>query len=355
MRLIFDAHLDLSLNAIDYNRDLRLSLEDIRTGERGMVDLWGRGSGVVCFSEMRQGGVGLCVATLIAGCMKPGAVAAGWNSPEQAWAQTQAQLAWYRAMEAVGEMEPIGDRTSLERTIRRCETKGCRGAIGYVLSLEGADSILSPSHLGPAYAGGLRALGPAHYGMGRYALGHDQDGPLTPKGRELLLEMDRLGFILDVTHLCDRTFYQALDLYNGPVWASHSNCRALVDDLRQFSDEQIRLLIERGSVIGCALDAWMIVPNWVRRQSTPEEMGVRLDHLVDHIDRICQLAGNTKHVGIGSDLDGGFGFEQTPIDLHSIAQLSLLEELLTNRGYRDREVNGILSGNFIRFLREIWK
>jgi membrane dipeptidase len=354
VRLIFDAHLDLSLNAIDYNRDLRLPLEAIRSAEQSMGDLWGRGSGVVCFPEMRRGGVGLCVATLIAGCMKPGAVAAGWNSPEQAWAQTQAQLTWYRAMEAVGEMEAIVDLASLERAIRRCETNGCEGAIGYVLSLEGADSILTPGHLEAAYAGGLRALGPAHYGIGRYALGHDQDGPLSPMGRELLLEMDRLGIILDVTHLCDQTFYQALDVFDGPVWASHSNCRALVNDPRQFSDEQIQLLIERGSVIGSALDAWMLVPNWVRRQSTPKEMGVRLEHLVDHMDRICQLAGNTKHVGIGSDLDGGFGYEQTPIDLHSIAQLSRLEELLTNRGYRDREVKDILSGNFIRFLREAW-
>jgi membrane dipeptidase len=170
----------------------------------------------------------------------------------------------------------------------------------------------------------------------------------------LLLEMDRLGFILDATHLCDQTFYQALDVFEGPVWASHSNCRALVDDPRQFSDEQIRLLIERGSVIGGALDAWMIVPNWVRQRSTPEEMGVRLDHLVDHLDHICQLAGNSKHIGIGSDLDGGFGCEQTPIDVRSIADLAGLEGLLSKRGFDQGEVADVLSGNFIRFLRQAW-
>lgn len=354
MPLIFDAHLDLSLNAIDYNRDLRLSLDEIRRREEGMADLWGRGAGVVCFPEMRRGGVGMCVATLIAGCMKPGAVAAGWGSPEQAWAQTQAQLAWYRAMEAVGEMEAIVDRASLERAVRRCERGDGKGAIGYVLSLEGADSVLTPGHLEAAYAGGLRALGPAHYGIGRYALGHDQDGPLTPVGRELLLEMDRLGFILDATHLCDQTFYQALDVFEGPVWASHSNCRALVDDPRQFSDEQIRLLIERGAVIGGALDAWMIVPNWVRQHSTPEEMGVRLDHLVDHLDHICQLAGNSNHVGIGSDLDGGFGHEQTPVDVRTIADLARVDGLLSKRGFGEAEGRGVLSGNFVRFLRNAW-
>lgn len=354
MRLVFDAHLDLSLNAIDYNRDLRLSLEEIHREEQGLTDLMGRGSGVVGFPEMRKGGVGLCVATLIAGCMKPGAVAAGWNSPEQAWAHTQAQLAWYRAMEAVGEMVAIIDRDTLDRAIGSCETSGCRGPIGYVLSLEGADSIMTPGHLEAAYAEGLRALGPAHYGIGRYALGHDQDGPLTSKGRELLLEMDRLGLILDVTHLCDATFSQALDVYEGPVWASHSNCRALVNDSRQLTDEQIRRLIERGSVIGGALDAWMLVPNWIRQRSTPEETGVRLDHLVDHLDHICQLAGNAKHVGIGSDLDGGFGCEQTPLDVRSIADLARLEGLLAKRGFDQREVADVLSGNFIRFLHRAW-
>ena len=354
MSLLFDAHLDLSLNAIDYNRDLRQGLDAIRDAERGMSDLWGRATGVVCLPEMRRGGIQLCVATLIAGCMEPRAVGAGWRSPEQAWAQTQAQLAWYRAMEADGQMEMMIDRASLERAVARAESDDPNAAIGYVLSLEGADSIRTPAHLEAAYATGLRALGPAHYGVGRYALGHDQQGPLAPKGRELLNEMARLGIILDATHLCDETFFQAMDLFEGSIWASHSNCRALVEDPRQFSDTQILRLIERGSVIGCALDAWMMIPGWVRHQSTPDETGVCLNHLVDHIDHICQLAGNARHVGIGSDLDGGFGYEQTPIDVRSIADVAQVEALLSDRGFSREEVMAVLSGNFIRFLREAW-
>ena len=351
MKLIFDAHLDLSLNALDYNRDLRQELDTIRAEEVGKSDLGGRGNGVVCFPEMRRGGIGLCVATLLAGCMKPGAVASGWNAPEIAWAQTQGQLSWYRAMEELGELEQITDRKSLERVLARWKDGESEGALGYLLSLEGADSIRTVGHLEAAYAQGLRALGPSHFGVGRYALGHDRDGPLSEVGREFVREMDRLGMILDVTHLCDWTFHDALDLHQGPVWASHSNCRALVDDPRQFTDEQIKRLIERGSVIGAALDAWMLVPGWHRGLSTPEGSGVILDHMLDHTDRICQLAGNADHVGIGSDLDGGFGTEQTAQDLNSIADLARLEGLLENRGYSEADINKIFHGNFIRFLR----
>src|SRR5690606_28614278 len=101
------------------------------------------------------------------------------------------------------------------------------------------------SYLEEAYQNGLRALGPAHYGPGRYADGTGMAAPLHPAGVELLREMDRLGIILDVTHLTDESFDQALSVFKGPVWASHHNCRALVDHQRQLTDDQIRRLIER--------------------------------------------------------------------------------------------------------------
>ena len=350
MKLIFDAHLDLSLCAIDYNRDLRRELDEIREEEKGLNDLGGRGAGVVCFPEMRRGGIGLCVATLLGGCMKPGAAASGWNSPEIAWGQTQGQLAWYHAMEELGELEKIDNQASLRRAVERWRKGRTDGSIGYVLSLEGADSIRTPSHLEQSWEQGLRALGPAHYGLGRYAPGHDQKGPLPEQGRELLREMDRLGMILDASHLCDEAFHDALDLYTGPVWASHSNCRAIVDDPRQISDEQIIRLIDRGAVIGGALDAWMMVTGWQRGITTPREAGLRLEHLLDHTDHICQLAGNADHAGIGSDLDGAFGMEQTPQDVQSISALQHLGDLLEKRGYASEDIDKILHGNFIRFL-----
>jgi membrane dipeptidase len=166
--------------------------------------------------------------------------------------------------------------------------------------------------------------------------------------------MDRLGIILDATHLCDDSFREALDGFQGPVWASHSNCRALVPHNRQFSDDQIRELVQRGAVIGAAFDAWMLAPAWVRGSTTPESAGVTFETVIDHIDHVCQLAGNARHCGIGSDLDGAFGREQCPADVRTIADLSQLPALLAARGYSDEDVALVAHGNFVRFLREAW-
>jgi membrane dipeptidase len=146
-----------------------------------------------------------------------------------------------------------------------------------------------------------------------------------------------------------------MDCFQGPVWASHSNARALVPHHRQFSDEQIKYLIKRGAVIGGALDAWMIVPNWIRGQTTPESARVTLATLVEHIDHVCQLAGNARHSGLGTDLDGGFGREQTPADLESIADLQRFADLFKTRGYSAEDIERILHGNFIRFLEHAWE
>jgi membrane dipeptidase len=224
--------------------------------------------------------------------------------------------------------------------------------IGYLLSLEGADSILSWRHLEKSRADGLIAMGPVHYGPGIYGHGTDDEGPLTPKGRELLKEMERLGIILDVTHLCDESFWDALDHYSGPVWASHHNCRALADWNRQLNDDQIRALVERGAVIGMAFDAIMMVHGWTHGRSMPQDFGLKMEKICEHIDHISQIAGNARHVGIGTDLDGGYGTEQTPMDLNSIADLTSLVEPLCRRGYSTEDIEGIYSGNFLRFLRE---
>jgi membrane dipeptidase len=227
--------------------------------------------------------------------------------------------------------------------------------IGYILSLEGADSLVTIDHLERAYEYGLRAIGPAHYGPGRYANGTDSEGKMESQGLELLKEMERLNIILDATHLCDDAFWQAMDHFHGHVWASHNNCRSLVNHNRQFSDEQIKVLIARDAVIGAALDAWMLVPDWIRGESKPEAMSCNLEKVIDHIDHICQLAGNVNHVAIGSDLDGAFGKEQCPYDLESIADLQRISLLLKNRGYEAEDISQIMHGNWLRFLRKAWR
>src|SRR4029077_16014730 len=146
--LIFDAHLDLAMNALEWNRDLRRPLDEIRQRERGLTDKPDRGNGTVSLPEMRRRGIGLCVATQIARYVKPDNPLPGWRSPEQAWAQTQGQLAWYRAMEEAGQMEQIQDTRSLDEHLQRWQSAPSSDtAIGYILSLEGADSLLTPAHL----------------------------------------------------------------------------------------------------------------------------------------------------------------------------------------------------------------
>lgn len=350
--LIFDAHLDLSMNALEWNRDLRWTVEDIRKSEEGMDDKPDRARGTVSLPSMREGVVGLCVATQIGRYVKPGNNIPGWKSPEQAWAQTQGQLAWYKTMEEAGEMTQICTASQLEKHIQLWDNPLKYPPVGYVLSLEGADSIISMKHLEKAYQYGLRAIGPAHYGPGTYAQGTDSNGGIGSKGRELLREMERLGMILDATHLCDDSFREALDLYRGPVWASHNNCRAFVLHNRQFSDAQIIELADRDAVIGVALDAWMMVPGWIRGKSDPKTMNVSLNLMIKNIDHICQLTGNSLHAGIGSDLDGAFGTEQCPFDLDTIADLQKIPDMLADIGYSGSDILNIMSYNWIRFLKK---
>ena len=353
--LIFDSHLDLSMNAMEWNRDLRWPLEKIRESERGMTDKPDSEKGTVSFPSMREGGVRLCVATQIARYVKPGNPILGWHSSEQAWAQTQAQLSWYRAMEEAGEMVQICDRSQMEAHLTLWENPSETLPIGYILSLEGADSLYDMRRLEIAYEYGLRAIGPAHYGPGTYAQGTDAVGGIGAKGRELLKEMDSLGMILDASHLSEDSFREALEVFHGPVWASHNDCRVFAPHNRQFSDEQIDILVQRGAVIGVALDAWMLVPGWDRELHTPESRGVNLNMVANNIDHICQLTGNSFHVGIGSDLDGAYGTEQSPYDLNSIADLQKIAQILAGRGYKEEDIGRIMSGNFIRFLRNAWK
>ncbi len=360
-----DAHLDLATNAINLNRDLRKPVHIIREKEKklGWKDMQDRGNGTVALPGLRKANMGLVVATLISrfsddGTPLPTLNLPGWHSPEQAYAFAQAQLTWYRVMEEEGEMVQVADITQLEKHLelwrQDCipdETK----PIGYILSLEGADSIINLDYLEKYYFNGLRAIGPAHFGQGRYAAGtHSNGSGFTNIGKELLREMDRLNIILDTTHLTDKGFFQAMQLFRGSVWASHQNCRALVNGERQFSDDQIKCIIERDGVIGGALDTWMLHENFDMGKDNPADLGINLEKLVDHFDHICQIAGNSLHIGFGTDLDGLFGTEQTPYDMDTIADIQKFIPLLEKRGYTEKDIENIFSGNWLRIIKRTW-
>jgi membrane dipeptidase len=356
--LVFDAHLDLAWNALDWNRDLRLSVAEIRRRERVLgMEGKGRGCNTVSFPELRRGQVGIFIATLLARLMRPNLMPAlqRYESMDSAYAAAQGQLAYYRILERQGVLRWIKDGPALEKHVRAWQHNETGAEpLGFILSMEGADPVLTPDQVHEWWQAGLRIIGPAHYGVSPYAHGTGTEGGLFPPGKPLLKEMERVGMILDVTHLSDQCFDEALDIYSGPVLASHHNCRALVPDQRQLTDEQIRRLVARGAVIGAALDAWMLHPGWVRGVTTPTQSDVKLEAMVDHIDHVCQLAGNARHAAIGTDLDGGFGTEQTPCDLDTIADLQRLPEMLRDRGYSAADIEGILFGNWVRFFREAW-
>jgi membrane dipeptidase len=356
--LLFDAHLDLAWNAIDWNRDLTQPVAEIRRRERDLkIPGKARGESTVSFPDLRRGRVGLFIATLLARLHRPNLMPAfqRYDAMTAAYGATQGQLYYYRALEEQGVLRWIKDAAGLEAHVRAwLEGDPEKEPLGFILSMEGADPVLRPDQVHEWWQAGLRIIGPAHYGPSPYAHGTGTEGGLFEQGPALLREMEACGIILDVTHLADQAFDEAMDLYGGPVLASHHNCRALVPDQRQLTDDQIKRLISRGAVIGAALDTWMLVPGWVRGQTRPEEVGVTLDTVVDHIDHVCQLAGNARHSALGTDLDGGFGREQSPMDLDTIADLQKVPDLLRKRGYKEADVEAILYGNWVRFFRTAW-
>jgi membrane dipeptidase len=381
--LIVDSHLDLSWNALQWNRDLRLSALTLRNQERGLKITnpgSGLGLGTVAFPEMRRGRLALSFATLLVrntGRMSPHI---DYLSTAQAYGIAQGQLAYYRELAQEGIVRLVGDAATLSRHMAEWEAWDAAASadagastdagadadpasapavlplapppLGFVISMESADSIPSPHRLAEFWDAGVRVIGPAHYGPGRYAGGTGTELGLTNIGIALLDEMARLGVILDLTHFSDESFWQALNRFPGPVLASHNNCRALVSAQRQFSDEQIRAIIARDGVIGVMLDVAMLNLGW--RVGSGADSGVPLVKVIDHIDHICQLAGSARHVAIGSDLDGGYGREQSPNDLDTIADLQQVGPMLAARGYAPADIAAIMHGNWVALLGRAW-
>lgn len=346
--LLFDAHLDLAWNAIDWKRDLDRSIQEIRFSEAGMTEL-GRGTNTVSYCELRRANVGVCVATVLARLHRPNNPMFGFATPEAVHAVARGQLAYYQARIRGGRLRMLRTRRELMDHLRQWKAAPDQTPLGFILSMEGADPVLDPDDIFAWWELGLRAVGLTHYGKNRYGGGTQCPDGLEPEAMTLLGNMEKLGMILDLTHLSDAAFYQAIDGFNGRVLASHQAARRFVDDVRQFSDEQIRLVIERDGVLGAPLDAWMLQPGWIRGQTKPI---VTLERVVDNIEHVCQLAGNARHAAIGSDLDGGFGKEQTPADVDTIHDLTRLPALLEKRGFSPDDVAGIMHGNWIRLFSE---
>ncbi|HEV2495464.1 MAG TPA: membrane dipeptidase [Terriglobia bacterium] len=350
--IVIDSHLDLSWNALNWGRDLTLPVEEIRRTEAGMHE-YRRGQNTVSFPAMRKGEVAISLATVLARASSLKDPQIDYPNQQIASAMARGQRAYYRIMEDAGQMRMLRKPQDLEAHMAEWQSSAKASApLGYILSMEGADPILDPKDVFQWWEDGLRVVGLAHYGVSAYAHGTGTTGGLTARGVELLKAMDEVGMILDVTHLADDAFSQVVEHFQLPVLASHSNCRALVPNQRQLSDDQIRRLIERDSVIGSAFDCWMLLPDYVP-EKTPNTQ-IKIETVVNHIDHVCQIAGTARHAAIGSDLDGGFGREQSPSDLDTIADLQRVAEILRARGYAEPDIEGVMHGNWIRFFKKAW-
>ena len=200
--LIFDAHLDLAFNAVDWNRDLRMDLAEIR-GQEGTLKVPGpgRGNSTVSFPELRRGGIGMGVATLFARVEHPINHPFGCTTAEACYSVAMSHLHYYRAMERSGWMRGIRTRGELRQFLTDYHNDPARTPFGYIISMECADAVLAPDNIRERVELGLRAIGITHYGANRYGGGTRSEVGLAMDALPLLRLIEELDIALDcVTH-----------------------------------------------------------------------------------------------------------------------------------------------------------
>jgi membrane dipeptidase len=343
--LIVDAHEDLAYNAVSHGRDLMKSAIERRKIEEPNAD---RGGATTSFPDLILGNVWIVFGTLWAnpcGSEFSSNAEPCYSNAEEAYALAKTQLDYYRGLERQGTISIIKTKSQLEEIVDSQERR-----IGVVILMEGADPIRTPGETKEWFSEGLRIIGPA-WGRTRYCGGTNAPGPLTKDGHELLKEMERCGFILDCSHFAEHSFFEALDEFDGTVIASHSNCRIYSPTDRQLSDEMIkRLTSKKGGVIGAVLYNRFLVGNW--KKGDPKS-AVTLSEVMKNIRHVSEIAGSRVHSGLGSDFDGGFGYESIPLELDTVADLHKIGDALkTEANFSEDEAVGVLGGNFLRILRK---
>jgi membrane dipeptidase len=323
---IVDAHLDLSYNALR-GREVTRPAREQTADEEGVP--------TVGLPDLRAGGVGLICATVFTMPSVEGKP--GYRTVEEAHAEAERHLDWYQQQVAEGRVRFVTNGDELA-----AESNESQRA---VLLMEGADPLRNADDVAAWHAAGMRIVGLA-WKRTRFAGGTGAPGPLTSDGVEMVKILDRFDIIHDTSHLAEESFWQLLKITSGPVIASHSNCRAIVPTDRQLSDEMIRAIIARGGVIGINFFDRFLLP--------PGQYGKRRATLADvasHVRRICDLAGNVNHVGLGTDMDGGLGRNEIPVEIETSADLPRVAEALSAAGFDDDAVRGVMGENWMRFFR----
>jgi membrane dipeptidase len=349
MMCIVDAHEDIAWNALVLGRDLRRSVPETRQLERGRTVPQHDGTRTLGLPELLAGGVAVVFGTLFVeparkSYPKPHTYTTAEEAHELAWAQ----LDYYHRLAAESEqIVLIGTSAELKSVLDSWE--GEKPQVGIVPLMEGADPIREPTEAEMWFERGVRLVSLSWLTSSSYAGGNAFPGPLTDAGRELLEVMAELGMILDVSHLAEEAFDEAMDRYEGWVVASHANPRARVPGQRQLSDAMIRRLAERGGVIGIVLYNAFLQPGWSKGDP---KAAVTIADVVAAVDHVCQVVGNVAHVGLGSDLDGGFGAESTPLGIDTVADLGSIAPALGEMGYNEEEITAVMGENWLRLLRE---
>jgi membrane dipeptidase len=363
--LVFDGDYPMAYGGVVLDRDLTRPITEVRNAKPSsrQSESAPDSETMATIPEMRRGGIAAALAKICVRIQRQESPLPGYRSGEAACAVAHGELAYYRILESRGFVRILQTRRELTRHMDSWSAAADHSdlPVGLILGLEGADPILWPGQMRDWRNLGVRLVSLSHYGVSTYChgTGTGTEGGLFPAATELLHEMDSMGLILDLTHMSDASVREALDIFSGPVLASHQNCRALVAGERQFPDDILQAIIERGAVVGVSMDTWMLYRpgiNWAdipnnRRNLFPRE-GITLNDVADHIDHICQLAGDSNHAAIGGDTDGQGGRDGAPAEIDTVADYQKLADVLARRDYTDRDIENIMHRNWRRFFED---
>ena len=358
MPLIVDAHADIAWNMHKYGRDYTRSAAETRRLEVGSQAVLHNEDTTLGWPDYQRGQVAVIFSTIYA-------TPARWSTSEnksqvyktfdEAHALYREQLMTYHRMtdSAPDKFRLIASSRDLNLILDHWKSPSPDSGhpVGMVVLMEGAECIRSLSELEEWYELGVRLIGPAWVGT-RYCGGWNEPGPLTADGRKLLSAMAEHNFTLDLSHMDEESAVEALDIYRGPVVGTHGNCLSLMPNSnsnRHFSDRIIEGIIERDGVVGVVPYNGYLKVGWVVGKNDRAEVPLR--YVADHIDHICQIAGDALHAGIGSDLDGGFGLQSIPPEIDTVADLQNLVSLLQTCGYSEADIANILGGNWLARLQ----
>ena len=342
--MIVDGHLELAFDAVINGRNLHQPLQSLRSREKGRHPA---GVATLTLPALQEAGVTLVFGTIFAQPALRHTAEIGYHNPAQAHQMAMTQLDYYHRLADEDETIRLV-RTPAELTAVTESLAGERPYLGIVPLLKGADPIRQPEELELWAERGVRLVALA-WDDTAYASGFQRGSRfgLTKAGHQLLEIMADFGVAADLSGLSEKAALELLDRYPGPLLASHSSVRALVPDERHLSDKQIALLGERDGVMGVPLYNPLLRRG--QRHGDHKEL-VTLDHVVAHIDHICQVLGDAAHVALGSGLGGRFGAADTPTGIHAVTDLSAIGSALKERGYGAGEITAVLGQNWLRLL-----